>query len=111
MKFKDKIEILTDRNTFKEIKGTVIHYKDGIVDLDLMVHMSESPWKEDTVEVSEKRTGCRLFSMSKKAPDIKPADVIKETAEFIKMKGKKVFVNRIEEQILKNPQIYVDRQN
>jgi len=111
MKFKETIKLLMDTDKFKEVKGNTIHYKDGIVELDLLVHMSEAVWQPEAVDVSEKETGCRLFTMSKKVNDIKPADVIKETSEFIKTKGKKVFMSRIQEQLNKHPDLYVDKNN
>ena len=58
MKFKDKVKILTDRGVFKEIKGLYIPYKDKTIDITLMAHLSEDAWNPDTVDVSEKSTGC-----------------------------------------------------
>lgn len=107
MKFKQTIKILTEHGKLKEIKGTVIPFKEGIVNIEVMAHPSEAPWKPEAIEVSEKSTGCRLFTASKTAEELKPADVIAETSEFIKMHGKKVFLAQIDQQINNNPHIYL----
>ena len=54
MKFKDKIKILMDRGIFKDIKGLIIPYKDKSINIELIAHLSEDAWNENTVDVSEK---------------------------------------------------------
>lgn len=107
MKFKENVKILTDRGEFKVIKGITIPYRDKNINIELLAHISENIWTPDTVDVSEKTTGCRLFSITDiTLKDLKPKDIIEATTKFIQGKGKKVFLQKIEEQLIQHPEIY-----
>ena len=107
MRFKEKVKILTDRGLFKEVKGTCIPYEDKTFKITVMAHLSEDIWQPDTIDVSEKSTGCRLFSIAKvPAKEVDIATVLDKTKDFVKLKGKKAILQQIENQLLSNPHIY-----
>lgn len=84
MKLKQKVIIQNDDRTLKEILGEEITVKD--FPLTLIVHESLEGWEIGKLKVSEKTTGCGLFTIkSKKLADVKQKDIEEELNHFLEI--------------------------
>ena len=85
MKLKSKVLTQNDDNkTLKEVAGEEIQVKD--FPLTLIVHESQEGWEMGKLKVSEKSTGCGLFTIkSKKLQDVKPKDIEEELNHFLEI--------------------------
>lgn len=84
MKLKQKVIIQNDNRTLKEVAGEEITIKG--FPLTLIVHESLEGWEIGKLKVSEKESGCGMFTVkSKKLQDVKQADIEEELKHFLEV--------------------------
>lgn len=84
MRLKQKVVIQNDDRTLKEVLGEEITIKD--FPLTLIVHESLEGWEIGKLKVSEKGTGCGMFTVkSKKLQDVKQKDIEEELNHFLEI--------------------------
>ena len=84
MKLKQKVLIQNDNRTLKEVLGEEVIVKD--YPLPLIVHESLEGWEMGKMKVSDKETGCGLFTIkTKKLQDVKQTDIEEAFKHFLEI--------------------------